>query len=644
MDSSRNNMTINDIRWLDFQDAIDERGRLTAVEGGNQIPFQIARVFYVHHVPEGVDRGGHAHRDTDQVLTCVHGSMKVDASDGRRSGTFELDSPARGIYVPRMLYVRLYDFSPGAVLLALANTCYDATRSLRTWPEYLAARGLPDSPEPSATTSEASFDDFGRSQRLSQVNIFRDSALAVEGCVSQKDFEEWLDERRASNSFSITKVPLSDLQGWHIEAESGNLAHNSGRFFQVEGLDITTTFGPTRHWMQPIIIQPEIGILGFVSKKIEGVLHFLVQAKMEPGNLNTLQLSPTVQATRSNYTQVHGGKRPPYLDLFLDRSKARVLVDQLQSEQGARFLRKRNRNMIVELNENEQIEVLEDFCWLTLGQLFELLLRDNLVNMDSRTVLSCVRFADLAEYCREDNWAAGGFGESVYVSSTVADVVAVNSMNDLVSWLTRMKTHYELTATRIPMANVEDWLFDGTQIRHKDGKFFSVVGVSVQASNREVGSWQQPLLESVKGGVLAFVCQRKKGVIHFLVQARVEPGNFDCVEMAPTLQCTVGNYDRQRPGTLPPFLDTVLNARPDQIRYSAFQSEEGGRFYHDENRYVVVELDEGHEIQLLDNYAWMTMAQMKEFIRFNNYFNIEARGLISCLAIRRPAALSSGAS
>jgi oxidase EvaA len=95
---------------------------------------------------------------------------------------------------------------------------------------------------------------------------------------------------------------------------------------------------------------------------------------------------------------------------------------------------------------------------------------------------------------------------------------------------------------------------------------------------------------------------------------------------------------------LPPFLDTVLNARPDQIRYSAFQSEEGGRFYHDENRYVVVELDEGHEIQLLDNYAWMTMAQMKEFIRFNNYFNIEARGLISCLAIRRPAALSSGAS
>ncbi len=139
---------MDEIKWLDFQSTVDSRGRLTAIEGGNHIPFQISRVFYVHQVSAQTDRGGHAHRDTDQVLTCVYGSMKVDASNGGGVRTFVLDNATKGIYIPRMVYVRLYDFSPGAVLLVLANTVYDRTRSLRSWSEYLATKGLPDAPEP----------------------------------------------------------------------------------------------------------------------------------------------------------------------------------------------------------------------------------------------------------------------------------------------------------------------------------------------------------------------------------------------------------------------------------------------------------------------------------------------------------------
>jgi dTDP-4-dehydrorhamnose 3,5-epimerase-like enzyme len=141
-------MSINDIKRLSFQSVLDQRGRLTAIEGGIQIPFQIARVFFVHEVTAQTDRGGHAHRDTDQVLTCVHGSMRVDASDGCQVETFVLDSATTGIYVPRMIYVRLYDFSPDAVLLVLANTVYDRARSVRSWGEYLEAVGLPSAPEP----------------------------------------------------------------------------------------------------------------------------------------------------------------------------------------------------------------------------------------------------------------------------------------------------------------------------------------------------------------------------------------------------------------------------------------------------------------------------------------------------------------
>ncbi|MDH7568049.1 MAG: NDP-hexose 2,3-dehydratase family protein, partial [Armatimonadota bacterium] len=405
-------------------------------------------------------------------------------------------------------------------------------------------------------------------------------------------------------------------------------------FFRVEGIRVETNFGPTPRWMQPIINQPEIGILGFLTQRIGGVLHFLVQAKMEPGNVNMLQISPTVQATRSNYTQVHGGSRPRYLEYFLDPTRARVLVDQLQSEQGARFLRKRNRNIIVEVPEGERVEVHPDFCWLTLGQLHDLLRVDNLVNMDSRTVLSCVRYSGEWPHTRARARTPrldSPFQEAVLASALSGEEEAVNDFDHIVSWLTDLKVRYSLSVQRVPLKEVENWERDEWEIRHVSRRFFRVIGVAVRASNREVQSWEQPLIDSREGGILCLVCQRQKGVLHFLIQGRVEPGNLDGVEMAPTLQCTPANYDPAFPERYPPFFDLVMNAPPEWIRYTSIQSEEGGRFYHDQNRYLVLEVDEGQKLDLPPNYIWMTLRQMKEFIRFNNYFNIEARGLLACL-------------
>ncbi|HWH69802.1 MAG TPA: FdtA/QdtA family cupin domain-containing protein [Candidatus Sulfotelmatobacter sp.] len=135
-------MNWSEVRWLPFQDVLDERGRLTAVEGSAHIPFRIARVFYVHQVCTGQERGGHAHKDTDQVAVAVHGQMKVDLSDGVTTRTFHLNDPGRGLYIPRLLFTRLYDFRPDTVLLVFASTAYDRSRSIRSWEEYLAYRQL----------------------------------------------------------------------------------------------------------------------------------------------------------------------------------------------------------------------------------------------------------------------------------------------------------------------------------------------------------------------------------------------------------------------------------------------------------------------------------------------------------------------
>ena len=140
-------MNISNVTWMDLHSVSDERGCLTAIEGGRMIPFDIKRVFYMHNVTKGSNRGGHAHQDTDQLAVAVHGSLKIIVSDGLESRSIILDDPRWGIILPRLTWVSLLDFSDDAVCMVLASTNYDRSKSIRTWSEYLAFRGVPQCPE-----------------------------------------------------------------------------------------------------------------------------------------------------------------------------------------------------------------------------------------------------------------------------------------------------------------------------------------------------------------------------------------------------------------------------------------------------------------------------------------------------------------
>jgi dTDP-4-dehydrorhamnose 3,5-epimerase-like enzyme len=132
---------LDDIRWIDLPAIADDRGTLTAVEATVDIPFDIRRIFYLHHI--SADRGGHAHRDTDQVIIGISGRHVIEVKDARRSLRFVLDDPNRGLYLPRMTFTSLLEFSPGAVSLVLASTHYDRSRSIRTFEDYLALLQIP---------------------------------------------------------------------------------------------------------------------------------------------------------------------------------------------------------------------------------------------------------------------------------------------------------------------------------------------------------------------------------------------------------------------------------------------------------------------------------------------------------------------
>lgn len=130
---------INDVRFIDLPSVKDVRGVLTSIEGGIDTPFEIKRIFYMHHIVS--DRGGHAHTDTDQVIVASYGSFKVEISDGSRSSSYVLDDAQKGLYVPRMIFIKLSGFSSGAVCMVLASTHYDITKSIRTWEDYLRVVG-----------------------------------------------------------------------------------------------------------------------------------------------------------------------------------------------------------------------------------------------------------------------------------------------------------------------------------------------------------------------------------------------------------------------------------------------------------------------------------------------------------------------
>lgn len=130
---------LDSVRWIDLPHQTDARGVLTAIEAVKDVPFEIRRLFYMYGTPEGIERGGHAHRDTQQVVIAIAGRFTLELSDGQDSRSFALDSPTRGLYMPPMIFVRLFDFSPGAVCLVAADTHYERSKSIRTWEEFAAA-------------------------------------------------------------------------------------------------------------------------------------------------------------------------------------------------------------------------------------------------------------------------------------------------------------------------------------------------------------------------------------------------------------------------------------------------------------------------------------------------------------------------
>lgn len=434
----------------------------------------------------------------------------------------------------------------------------------------------------------------------------------------------WVRRRNGEVEVNVQKTRMEKDGFWFYDQREGCIRNKNRSFFKITGFRQEGPDGGVQS--QPIIVQPEIGYLGIICREIGGVMHFLMQAKIEPGNVNKIQISPTLQATRSNFTRSHGGAPPPYLDYFLDAGKYEVVVDQLQSEQASRFYKKRNRNILIRVAED--VPVLPSHRWMTLGQIKALMRVDNFVNMDTRTILSCIPYARLHLSPLQARELSAGFHDGALFQSVFAGGGDDGGIPRVYQYLNHWKMFSEVHSRFVPLHQLEDW-------EARDGEFvcrrpypFKVAFYDITIAGREVTHWTQPLFEATGPATFGLICCEAGGVLKFLVKAAPEIGSFDGLELGPTVQREAAAFSGED-GIAGFFMERLKQKR--NVMFDHFLSEEGGRFYHEQNRNVLLRVSPEELPPLPDGYFLLDYRTLNQLAQVNNTLNIQLRNLLSLL-------------
>ena len=133
------NKILDNTRFIELSQIKDSRGDLTFIEGGKHLPFNIARVYYLYNVPVDAERGGHAHKELEQVVFALSGSFRMKIDDGKTKSEYWLRDPRKGLYIKNMIWREMDSFSQGAVCMVLASHWYDEVDYYRNYNDFLTA-------------------------------------------------------------------------------------------------------------------------------------------------------------------------------------------------------------------------------------------------------------------------------------------------------------------------------------------------------------------------------------------------------------------------------------------------------------------------------------------------------------------------
>jgi len=406
-----------------------------------------------------------------------------------------------------------------------------------------------------------------------------------------KEIFRWLQQQRKKQFLAIKKIDLLKLRKWVFNKKE--IYHESKKFFRIVGIKINTNFYKKKIWYQPIIVQKEIGILGII-KNIK-TNKYLLQAKVEPGNINKIQISPTVQATKSNYSRIHGGKTIPYLVYFKRKNKN----FSLQTEQAFRYFNKKNSNIVTFVK--KKISVNKKFRWFSKTEIINLLKEKNLINMDTLSVFSS------------------------FISKRKHDF-PLNSIKDISKWKNSLNRKFFLKNKIVRLNLIKEWKITKRKIYHQTNEYFSIIGVKVKTNEREITGWSQPIIQGSKMAFAGYLIKRFNNTNHYLCRYILKPGS-----KVSTYTCSVNtskfnNYKKNKDLTdfqKKLISDYFVNSKFEKL-YDNILSDEGGRFYHSQIRYMACKLNKKHNIKLPENYIWLSQNQIIDLIK-KQQVDIEAR-------------------
>jgi len=216
----------------------------------------------------------------------------------------------------------------------------------------------------------------------------------------------------------------------------------------------------------------------------------------------------------------------------------------------------------------------------------------------------------------------------------------LHPLEDVKSWFDAQRAECEMVVEDLPLNQARGWIIDPEtgNVVHESGEFFTVHGIRIsQSGSREVGGqgWDQPILEQVgyDGGLLGILRKRFSGVPHYLIEAKAEPGNYQIIQMSPTLQATFSNLKRAHAGRKPRFAEYFEHPEDNEgtVLYRQWLSEDGGRLHNKRNMGMLVEVPEGRSIDTPEGFIWMSMYQIKACLLENAWVNPHIRGIISHL-------------
>lgn len=200
----------------------------------------------------------------------------------------------------------------------------------------------------------------------------------------------WFYNIKKKNKSSIKNIHLEKMNKWEYNSKKGIIYHKSKEFFVVEGKRITNANREVRSWDQPFLTQVGYkgGIIGLVRTNINGMPHYLVDAKFEPGNYGKIQLSPSLQATYSNLDQIHEGEKNLIVQKFF-KKEFKTIRKFWVTEDGGRLYLKRNLHWIIQYY-GKKIDTGKTYKWMTLWEIQQFINKGSLVGPHLRSILSLI--------------------------------------------------------------------------------------------------------------------------------------------------------------------------------------------------------------------------------------------------------------